>query len=527
MNEIQVEPRRSFNPAYSPSGGFAYFADNSIKTWIIEPQLNYRKVLGKGQLDILVGTTFQQDMRDRKGFAGSGYTNDALIEDITAASKLVTMDGTLYAQYRYNALFGRVNYTWGEKYILNFTGRRDGSSRYGPGNQFANFGSVGAAWIFSKEKWVIGRWPFLSFGKLRASYGSTGNDQIADYGYIDTYIPGPPYQDTSGLYNNRLFNPNYSWEKNVKFEAGLELGFVQDRILLRTTYYNNRSSNQLVKYSLSGVTGFTSIRANIPAIVGNTGIEIELNTVNLRNRHFAWTTYFNLTIPRNKLLAFPGLESSSYNYYYAIGKPLSLYKGFRYLGVDQQKGVYTIDDVDKDGKLTNKDLAVMKNIGARLYGGWQSSLQYKNWQLDVLFQFVQQNGYQSLYMNRPGSPYENMPIAVLDRWQKTGDKTDIQRFTQDLSSEAGIAAAYMAGTDKNIVDASFIRLKSLSLSYKLPAKWGQRLHLEGSQVYIQGQNLLTITDYPGREPENSILFQSDIDGYPPLRVWTAGLRLAF
>lgn len=528
MDEVQPNPKISFNPAGAYLSGFSYFADNNIKTWILEPQANYQREWGKGKLDVLVGVTFQQDLRDQKAFYGGDYTSDALLEDMAAAANITPQQGSINTVYRYNALFGRINYAWDEKYILNFTGRRDGSSRFGPGSQFANFGSIGAAWIFTKEKWLSKTRSLLSFGKLRASYGVTGNDQIADYGYLDTYSPGPYYQNIRGLFNDRLYNPYYGWEKNTKLETGLELGFIQDRILLRAAYYSNRSSNQLVKYSLSGVTGFTSIRANIPAVVANTGVELELSAVNFRRRYFTWTTGFNLTIPRNKLLAFPGLENSTYNRYYTIGQPLNQFKGFHYLGVNPQTGVYIIEDMDKDEKLTYNDYKYTKTLGATLYGGWQNSLQYKGWQLDVLFQFVRQNGYNYLYVADfipgPGAAV-NQPATVLYRWQKPGDRTNIQRFTQDISSAAGAAFLNISGTDQSITDASFIRLKSLSLAYQLPQKWIQKLRLESTRLYLQGQNLLTITSYPGRDPENAALL--DANGYPPLSVWTAGLQIGF
>ncbi len=187
-----------------------------------------------------------------------GYTNDALIENKAAAGKLSPYGGSTYYQYRYGALFTRIDYNWEGKYIVSLTGRRDGSSRFGPGRQFANFGAAGLAWIFSKERWSRNIFPFLSFGKLRASYGTTGNDQIADYGYITTYAApaAASYQGRSGLWLTRLFNPGYGWELNKKLEVGLELGVAQDQLLLRANYYRNRSSNQLVNYTLSGLSGF-------------------------------------------------------------------------------------------------------------------------------------------------------------------------------------------------------------------------------------------------------------------------------
>src|SRR5690606_1578194 len=147
--------------------------------------------------------------------------------------------------YKYQAFFGRLNFSWKDKYILNLTGRRDGSSRFGTGNRFANFGAVGLAWVFSEDNWVKNSLPFISFGKLRTSYGSTGNDQIGDYQYLNTYsVTGNIYENGTGLQPSRLFNPEFSWERNRKVEAAIEISFWEDRFFLGTSYYHNRSSNQ-------------------------------------------------------------------------------------------------------------------------------------------------------------------------------------------------------------------------------------------------------------------------------------------
>jgi TonB-linked SusC/RagA family outer membrane protein len=521
MDEVQPNSLRSYKS--NTSLGSSKFANGGSKSWIAEPQVSYLGKLAKGQINILVGTTFQQEIRDQQGMNAYGYTNDALIENKAAAARFYPLSGQYY-QYRYNALFGRVNYNWQGKYIVNLTGRRDGSSRFGPGRQFANFGAVGAAWIFSREQWARKVFPFLSFGKLRASYGSTGNDQIADYGYITTYTSTSSYQDTtSGLAPTRLFNPGYGWELNKKLELGLELGFAQDQVLFRGSYYRNRSSNQLIRYAVSGLSGFSTIQSNFPALVQNTGIELELNTVIIKRNNLSWSSMFNISIPKNKLVAFPGLESSTYNKYYTVGQPLNILKGFRYMGVNPLTGVYEFDDVNDDGKITYyEDYTATKMIGPSFYGGLSNSIQYKGIQLDILCQFVKQNRHNNLYkVSTPGSVIGNQPVDVLQRWQRPGDRTDIQLFTQDITTER-YSAHYLKGeSDAAIVDASFIRLKNLSLSYLLPAKLLQRTHLQNARFYVQGQNLVTITGYGGRDPEVA----TDQDVYPPLRIWTIGLQL--
>lgn len=520
MHEVQPNPITAFNPAYNQLG-YSFFGNGSSKSLSVEPQLIYKRSVAKGELEMLIGTTYQQEIRSQDAFYAFGYANDELLETMTAASSIQKL-GESYYKYHYNALFGRINYNWEGKYIVNLTGRRDGSSRFGPGRQLANFGSVGAAWIFSREHWVENTLPFLSFGKLRASYGRTGNDQIADYGYYASYSTSPPYSGLGGLSPTRLYNPNYGWELSNKAEVGLELGFRQDQVLFRASYYHNRSSNQLVRYPLSGLSGFDFIIDNYPAVVQNTGWEFELNTVNVKHRHFSWSTNFNISIPNNKLIAFPNLENTPYNNYFTVGQPLNILKGFHYKGVNDKTGFYEFEDVDGDGKIIafTKDYNYTKRTGSIFYGGLQNSLHYKGWQLDVLFQFVKQNRYNFLYTHLMPGMADNQPVEVLNRWQVAGNHNGMQQFSQMLEN-AYTAYLNMQRSDAVITDASYARLKNLSLSYHLPEKWMRSAHLQSTRVYLQGQNLFTITRYKGQDPEVA----GGYEIYPPLRIWTLGLQL--
>src|SRR5690606_34738112 len=211
----------------------------------------------------------------------------------------------------------------------------------GPNNRFASFGAIGAAWIFSDEHFIENSLPFISFGKVRGSYGTTGNDQIGDYGYLDAYeaTRGP-----GGLYPTGLANPDYSWEINKKTEVGIELGLFNDRLRFGFSHYQNRSSNQLVGYPLPAITGFTSVQANLPATVQNTGSEIEFSSLNFSNENFRWETSFNISFPRNKLISYPDIEQSSYANTYRVGHPLNISLLYEYTGLDHVTGFYTVRD---------------------------------------------------------------------------------------------------------------------------------------------------------------------------------------
>lgn len=522
VNEITTNPIASISPAYGVTTGSSTFGDNSITSWIMEPQLQYTHALGHGTLTALLGMSIQQNKSEGLIQAATGITDDDLLESRKAASAISIFSET-NIRYKYNAGFARLNYNWMGKYLFNITARRDGSSRFGPGKQFANFGALGVAWIFSEEDFIKRGLSVISFGKLRGSYGTTGNDQTTDYGFLSLYNSTQyPYGGSQGLYPNNLFNSDFAWEINKKLEFGLELGFLKDRLLINGSYYRNRSSNQLVGFNLPPSTGFNSVIANLPAVVQNTGVELLLDVNVVKSGAFNWRSSINLTIPKNKLVAYPGLENSSYASTFLIGEPLSIQRVYHCLGADPETGQYQFADSKGNPTTTpdyDLDRTVIINTAPKYYGGFQNSFQYKGFQLDVLFQVAKQTGRDYRKGSYPGAMGVNQPVTVLDRWQKPGDHASIQRFDPYYSLYQSFDYAYIS--DLSFSDASFIRLKNLSLTYQLPEGWKKRMRLQNCRLYLQGQNLITITKYKGIDPENQ-----SFTSLPPLRVWTIGLQLS-
>lgn len=209
-------------------------------------------------------------------------------------------------------------------------------------------------WIFSKEDFAK-RIPWLSFGKLRTSYGITGSDNIGDYAYLDTYSVGGLYNDIPTLKPTALFNPKYKWEKTKKFELATELSFFKDRINASIAYYNNRSSDQLVGMTLPTTTGFSSITGNSLAVVENQGWEFSISSQNIKTKDFSWQTNFNISFTKNRLLSYPGLEEGTESSFYVIGKPINIVKLYKYEGLDPETGNFTFKDYNEDGKITSED----------------------------------------------------------------------------------------------------------------------------------------------------------------------------
>jgi TonB-dependent starch-binding outer membrane protein SusC len=529
VNEVGITPLTATAPAQQPysSPGASYTYNNS-NSWVIEPQLDYRKNSGMGRFECLVGSTAEQNNTNQLSLNSYGYSSDLLLGDPIAAGTLY-VDGSTSSTYKYAALFARISYSWEDKYLLNVTARRDGSSRFGSANEYHDFGAIGVGWIFTKENWVQNNLSFLSFGKLKGSYGTTGNDQIGNYSFLSLYQPYGqlPYQGVVPISPQGLTNPYLQWEETKKAEIGLDLGFLKDRILINGTYVRNRSSNELLGYTLPIITGFTSINRNFPATVQNSEWEFTLNTVNIKTSHFTWSSHFNLTIPENKLISFPGLESSSYASSLEVGKPiLGARKVYHSLGVNDTTGVYQFADVKGDPTSNpnyGTDNNVFLSVSPKFYGGFGNNIQYKGLELDVLLQFVKQVGQNYTFGSYPGSLGRgNQPVYVLNAWRKPGDHAEIQRYATSFSYFFQWLDA--VNSDASFSDASFVRLKNVSLSWQLPANWNNRTGLQVCRIYIQGQNLLTITHYKGMDPENP---SGGSGGLPPLRILTAGIQAIF
>lgn len=516
---VSMTPVSSLDPAIRPASlNQSAFSESDFKNWIVEPQLNWQPKIGKGRFDLLAGTSFLDQTTEGLAQSASGFTSEALMRNIAAAPTR-SLGTNYYSKYRYHAVFGRINYTLNDRYIINLTARRDGSSRFGPGKQFANFGAVGLAWLFSEEGFIKNNLPFLSFGKVRSSYGITGNDQLGDYQYLDTYATSSGmYQGQVGLSPVRLSNPAFAWETNHKLEAGLELGFFNSRLLSAISFYRNRSSNQLVGYPLPPTTGFTSIQGNFPATVQNTGVELELMSKNISSETFTWTTSLNLTIPRNKLVAFPGLAASpAYAQTYVVGEPLSIRKLYKYTGVNTQSGIHTVEDVNADGNYNVEDRQTVGFTGRKFYGGLLNSMTVYGITVDAVVEVVKQEAYDfSVFYDVAPGGFGNQPVAVMHRWQNPGDQTSVQRFTTSVYQ-----AEYSRrrSSDNTAIDASFIRLKNLSVSCALPAKWVGRVNVSQASIFLRGQNLLTFTRYKGLDPETLT------NNLPPLRILAAGFTV--
>ncbi|TCR11929.1 TonB-linked SusC/RagA family outer membrane protein [Sphingobacterium sp. JUb78] len=494
LNQNNQTPISSLNNTQQNPLGTSSFANTKAENWIIEPTLDYVKTIGEGKLTALVGTSFQQNSSRSQTTNGSNYSNDALLGSLGGAGVFTASNNLVY--YKYNAVFGKVNYDWKEKYLFNGTFRRDASSRFGPKNRFGNFGAIGLGWVFSKENFVQDNIQFLSFGKLRASYGTTGNDQIPNYMYLPLYSTSSAYLNNPSMNIGTLPNEYIKWETTKKMEFALDLGFLRDRILFTGNFFRNRSSDQITDLTLSTQVGYNSYKANLPALIQNTGLELELSSTNITNENFTWKTSTNFTFYRNKLKEFPGIENTFYANSFIVGEPLNLIRLYQYQGVDAATGKATYGDLNGDGVISPDDRYVA-DLGTPFYGGFNNTFSYKGIELGVFFQFNHRFGVTKMLNTRPGAMV-NQNDYWLDRWSPTNPNSNIPGAiipSLPSSSPAGAAlsTSYNQYTSSDAVygDASYIKLRSVNLSYNLPKSWTSRFKMSNCSIFMQGQNLFT------------------------------------
>ena len=513
-SDWSVIPIRSLNPYIFPSAkGSAFFGTNIYKSLIAEPHIEYTDSIGRAKITGLTGYSWQCISNENSKINATGYATDNNYSDTTGATKIIR-SGPPKSIYIYQGLFGRINYNWDNKYIANLNGRMDWSSREGITRISKKFAAFGAAWIFSKESFFQ-KISFISFGKIRASYGITGNDPIGDMQYFDAGRRSNSYD-----YLARLTNAELSAELTRKLNAGIDLAFVHDRLLLTMTWFNNRSSNLVVSPD-------TSIKLmNWPIKVQNAGFDVTVRYESKPKKKLSWSIEALLTVPSNKLISFPGLANSPYKEIFQVGKSLTSQKAYHFLGVDPNTGIFRFMDKNNDGHIDYQDLEWVGNLDPKAYGGLNFDMAYRNWHFGFFIEGRVQTGYS--YLNSilaevtPGIAMINQPVEVLNRWQKPGDNTTFQRFTTGGNAEVMVANNNFMQSDGRYANASFIRTKNISVTANFPARWLVKLHLKQGSIHFQANNTFTFTHYRVLDPETQTFTT-----LPPLKTFLVGLKFGF
>ena len=527
--ELSAQPTSYFIPSSNAAASTNSILNQyTVRTWTFDPNINYTTALGrKGRLSVTAGGTLQDQLSYVTRITGTNFIADAMLNNPTFGSTIVST----YNQTpnRYLGYFGLIDYNWANKYIIDFKGRYDGSTKFGSNKQFGSFGSIGGAWIVSEEPWFKRSLPFISFAKLRGSVGTAGGDNIPAYSYLNTYFNSTQYQGRTSLVPNSLANPDLEWEKNLKSEVGALVEAMNGRISVEGAYYWTRTTNQLVAQPLPTVTGFSFLQINSPALITTNGVEITLNTRNMQTKNFSWTTSFNISMPHSKLVRLYVVSNGALiNNNYVIGKPITGIKLYQYAGVNPQTGNYNFVKGGVKGEYgfastvqldQVADRTEFLDLAPKYYGGFNNSIRYKGFSVDILFTFTSRMGknFFGSQSYPPALGPNNTVTAAMRRWQKPGDITDVAKVSTGINAFVLQNSFYFStGSYSN---ATYARLANLNVSYSLPAALLKKAHISACSIYVQGQNLLTISKYGDLDPENLGA------GMAPLRVITGGINI--
>jgi len=535
---------------YSAVKGMQYISDNGdasvnnnrYNSWQFENYLTYNKRFAKiHAITAMGGVSWQHVDRFEDQASTQGFTDPYFQFNNLGAGSSPQAPYSNAQAYGLNSYFGRINYSFRDKYLVTFTGRYDGSSKFGADNQFAFFPSAALAWRVMEEDFMKNI-PAISNLKLRASYGATGNSEIPAYralaglGNYNVIFNG---ERNIGVGTNRVANSTLQWEKTKQLDFGMELGLFNNRLNLELDLYRRKVDGMLLDAPLPYSSGYGSVYSNVGSME-NKGIEFTLNSTNVKTGDFTWSTTFNISVNKNKVLALANGNADIYsgNGVIRVGEPVGSFFGRVSLGTwgtaeaaEAKKygmlpGDIKYKDLNNDGTINDLDRTIIGKGIPDGFGTFLNTFQYKAWSLTVDLQYTYGNDVldRSIHSAEDRQGIANSYKTVLNAWTETNQNTPIAQIRP-------INAYYTTNNDSHkVTDGSFIRGRNLLLAYTFPSKTISKLKLSRLRIYGSVQNFFVATKYKGYDPEvsnSSAPFDQGLTlyDYPKPRVFLVGLNI--
>ncbi len=556
----------------SPSGkgvnGAIYWTDQA--NWSNENTLNYKRRFGRSHnVDLMAGLSFQGQKNTYDGVSATQITSEELgIAGLHTGNYQSVASN--YYDWRMMSMFLRANYNFRYKYYLTFSFRADGSSKFPSDNRWGYFPSVGASWNFNREN-LFKNSEWLNNGKLRFSWGLTGNNRTQtpyDFYSQITVTPGSGNSfdyvfngdRVPGYYISNMANEKLKWETTEQYNVGIDLGFFDDRLKVTADWYDKVTRDLLLYALLPASAGYEQGMLNIGSI-RNRGFEFTLETVNIKTRQFQWSTSFNIAFNRNKILGLVDNQNSlqtsvswetrfnsQFPYISQVGKPTGMMYGFIYEGTykpedfnadgslrdgipaykgnTMQPGDLKYRDMNGDGKIDDYDRTII-GCGQPLHtGGFNNSFNWKNFDLNIFFSWSYGNDILNanrLVFEAGWKSQTNQFASFANRWTPENASSNMPRANATGSEEY---------SSRVIEDGSFLRLKNVSLGYTIPSRQLRKAGISSMRIYVSADNIWTLTDYSGPDPEvstrNSVLTPGfDWSAYPRAYGFTAGVNITF
>ncbi|WP_258097862.1 SusC/RagA family TonB-linked outer membrane protein [Marinoscillum pacificum] len=553
LTQLEQRYQNSVTEAGLSVGGYGQDRWVRIFNYTSRLYANYSKVFDVHSIDFTLGTEFQKSTRHQTLTAGQGYPLDEL-KTLSSAAEVADWSGTLN-EYSFLSYFGRLNYKLQDKYLLGVSGRMDASSRFGENNRYGFFPAASVGWIISNEGF-LGSSDVLSFLKLRASYGLTGNAGIGNYDHFGTYVAAG-YNGQSALIPSQIPNPDLEWEKTAQVDIGVDFGLFGDRLSGELDYYKKNTTDLLLNVPVLGTSGFSTQTQNIGELQ-NSGVEVVLNYDLIKGSAFSWSTSLNYAANQNKVTKLYGdteqigPTSSRYMNAIIVGEAIGVHYGVEFAGANPENGdaifylnrdpseeelndgsAFTVDHLGDRYVTDNYNLAESKVLGnpnPDFIYGWTNNFKFKGFDLSILIQGQEGNKVflgGGTFMTANARYEDNQTADQLDRWQQPGDITDVPQARLYANNGAQTSSRYLS-------DASYVRLKTLTFGYNFPRSILGNSFISSARVYFSGQNLITITDYDGWDPEvntdylaSNIFLGNDFYSAPQAKTFTFGVKLGF
>ncbi len=521
--------------SWGSPNGLAEERNVHVLNYNMNSYFTFNSALGEyHHLSAVLGMSAQKSTSNGTFLQGRGFPTDDF-RNLRSAAEITGYDGWGFG-HSYLSYFSRANYKFMERYLVGLSARVDGSSRFGADNRYGFFPSASAAWILSDEQFLKNS-NHLSFLKLRASYGLTGNSEIGNYEALGLFR-GVSYPGYSGLLPSQLRSPDLRWESTAQIDIGIDFAFFRDRLSGQIDYYHKNTDDLLLRRSLPATSGYTSVTRNVGSLK-NHGWEFSLRSHNAQSREFSWVTDFNISFNRNKVLNIDGPEIAYGVNYVIEGEEIGVFKMPEYAGVHPMTGDALFFKNDGTGQTTtNYNEAQRVIVGSpnpNFIGGLSNSISYRSFDINILFNFVYGNDvYLSggRYQSANAEWWDNQTRDQLDRWQQPGDITDVPQARFDQRNGSQHSSRYL-------YDGSYLRLRNLNVGYTLPDQLVARAGFSKARLYVTAYNLFTLTKYPGYDPdvnslgtgtsaqESNVIMGIDFYTTPQIRSVLFGMDLSF
>jgi len=521
--------------------GYTIDIRNNRYSATLDNTLNYKnKIADALNLDVLAGHSFYKDNYDYNEATGTEFPSDDFKHIGSATIRTSNGDASRSAIESY---FGRITLDYKDKYFLSASTRYDGSSKFSKDNRYAMFPSVSGAWAFTSEDF-IGKSDWLEFGKLRLSWGKTGNqDGIGNYSYLPLASGGYNYNLLTGLSVTAIGNTDLKWETSTQTDLGADFSFFKGRLGVTYDFFIKKTKDLLYNLPVLATSGFTTRTSNIGSME-NRGHELTITSVNIDRQGFRWSTNFNISLIRNKVLSLIGKEPITVGSWSAIipGEPLGIFYGYKQLGIYQSldeipqtlqaQGVRPGDmhfaDLDNNNVINSGDLTKIGSSQPDFSGGLTNTFKIGNFDISVFNTFSVGNDIAAAWrsgLDHLGAlDYGGLKDSYDHRWTGPGTSNTIPRVTKGANN--------VRNSSYFIEDGSYFRIKNLTLGYQLPQGVIRQLHIRQARIFASVNNLYTITGYSGYDPEATMGLDARSFGVdnlvtPQPRSYMLGLNVNF